>query len=76
MRGLPVKPLSTAPAASTLLERILHGEGAMLRSLAVKGPTSAALTLSVQDKQRGFDWIDITFELQGLNDARLVYRYG
>ncbi len=72
MRGLPVKPLSTAPAASALLERILNGEGAMLRSLTVKGPTFAALTLSVQDKQRGFDWINITFEIGGMNDARLL----
>jgi hypothetical protein len=72
MRGLPVKPLSSAAAAAALSERILNGEEAMLRSLTINGPTSATLTLSVQDKQRGFDWIDITFEMNGMNDARLV----
>ncbi len=71
MRGLPVKPLASATAAS-LCERIVNGEGAMLRSLALNGPTSATLTLSVQDKQRGFDWIDMTFEINGLSDAKLV----
>jgi hypothetical protein len=72
MRGLPVKPLATAASAAVLCERILNGEGAMLRSLTVDGPASASLTLSVQDKQRGFDWIDLTFEMSGMNDARLV----
>jgi len=72
MRGLPVKPLSTASAASQLLERIVNGEGAMLRSLTLNGPTTATLTLSVQDKHRGYDWIDISFEISGMNDAKLV----
>lgn len=67
-----MKPLSSASAASALSERILHGEGAMLRSLALGGPTSATLRMSVQDKQRGFDWIDITFEMHGIRGARLV----
>jgi len=44
----------------------------MLRSLTLNGPTSASVTLSVQDKQRGFDWIDMTFEMNGLSDAKLV----
>ncbi|WP_345972693.1 hypothetical protein [Sulfurimonas diazotrophicus] len=67
-----MKPLSTASAASQLLERIVNGEGAMLRSLALNGPTTATLTLSVQDKHRGYDWIDISFEMSGMNDAKLV----
>jgi len=67
-----VKPLASAQAAKALCERIVNGEGAMLRSLALNGPTSASITLSVQDKQRGFDWIDMTFEINGLSDAKLV----
>ncbi|WP_345988447.1 hypothetical protein WCX18_12825 [Sulfurimonas sp. HSL1-2] len=67
-----MKPLSTPSAAATLLERIIDGEGAMLRSLALNGPTTATLTLSVQDKHRGYDWIDIVFEISGMNDAKLV----
>lgn len=71
MRGLSVKPLVSSTAANTLLERILHAEGAIMRSVEIKGPTSLFLTLSVQDKQRGFDWIDMIFEMNGMNDARL-----
>lgn len=72
MRGLSVKPLASSAAAASLCERILNGEGAILRSLTLEGPTSASLSLSVQDKQRGYDWIDITFEISGLSDAKLV----
>lgn len=67
-----MKPLTGEAAASSLLERILNGEDAMLRSLVLNGPTTAVLTLSVQDKQRGFDWIDIAFEISGMQDAKLV----
>ena len=67
-----MKPLTTANEAKQLGRRILDAEGAMLRSLDVTGPTSARLRLSVQDKHRGFDWIDMTFEINGMNDARLV----
>jgi hypothetical protein len=67
-----MKPLNGAAAASALRERILSGEGAMLRSLRLHGPSTASLTLSVQDKQRGFDWIDLTFEMHGISDARLI----
>ena len=67
-----MKPLSSASAASSLSERILHGEGAMLHSLNLGGPTSATLRISVQDKHRGYDWIDMMFEINGMNDARLI----
>ena len=67
-----MKPLGSPAAVKQLLDRILDGEGAMLQSLKLGGPTSATLRLSVQDKQRGFDWIDMTFEMNGMNDARLV----
>ncbi len=67
-----MKPLTGSAAASTLLARTLNGEGAMLRSLNMQGPTTALLTLCVQDKHRGFDWINITFEVSGIQDAKLV----
>ncbi len=69
MRGVPVKPLANA---SELLKRIENGEGAMLRSLSLDGPATARLRVSVQDKHRGFDWIDLEFEISGITDARLV----
>ena len=67
-----MKPFSSSSSASALCERILHGEGAMLKSLKLHGPTSATLRVSVQDKHRGFDWIDVLFEMNGMSDARLV----
>lgn len=70
MRGLPVKPLSPG-AIKGFLERSLYGEGAILRSLDVIDPKTISLRLSVQDKQRGFDWIDIVFEMHGIQDAVL-----
>ncbi len=69
MRGLPVKPLSNA---SELLKRIENGEGGMLRALSLDGPATARLRISVQDRQRGFDWIDLEFEMSEITDARLV----
>lgn len=69
---MPVKPLLSTNAANSLLERTLNAEGAMLRALTPTSPTSASLQLSVQDKQRGFDWIDIIFEMDGISDARFV----
>ena len=66
-----MKPLSQTKIKH-FLERILTGEGAMIRSLALNGPTTLTLTLSVQDKQRGFDWINLSFELSGMREAHLV----
>lgn len=67
-----MKPLRTANEAKQLSLRVLDGEGAMLRSLDLTGPISARLRMSVQDKHRGFDWIDMTFEISGIVNARLV----
>ncbi len=67
-----MKPLTGSADAAKLTERILNGEGGMLRSLTVKGPTTMALRLSVQDASRGFDWIDLVFEMNGVTDAKLL----
>lgn len=44
----------------------------MLRTLTVKDPQTIAIRLSVQDKQRGFDWIDLVLQMQSVHDAALV----
>lgn len=38
----------------------------------MKDPLTCVLTFSVQDKNRGFDWINIVFEINGVHDARLL----
>lgn len=67
-----MKPLSNAAAASALCNRILGGEGGIIRAVRITDPSAASLTLSVQDKQRGFDWIDLTFEMRGMIDAKVL----
>ncbi len=64
----PLNPLS----AKTLLERIDNAANAELRSVTVLGPVTMQLRMSVQDRNRGFDWIDLVFEVDGVADARLV----
>jgi hypothetical protein len=66
-----VKPLN-AKSLHALCERIdcaRHGE---IHSLTSLSATSIEIRFSVQDQARGFDWIDISFVIDGVNDARLV----
>ncbi len=66
-----MKPL-TAANASALLERIEYAKDGELRSIIMKDPTTFTVTFSVQDKNRGFDWINIAFEISDIHDARLI----
>ena len=66
-----MKPL-TQTNKKELMHRIEKGIGAELRSLSIIDPTTMQLRLSAQDKTRGFDWIDVIFEMSGVSDARLV----
>lgn len=54
------------------MERIDHAKDGQLRSITVLSPTSIAIRFSVQDRARGFDWIDIVFQVDGVNDAKLI----
>lgn len=66
-----MKPLNKQ-STQQLLERILNGTDAELRSITVLGPTTMQLRMSVQDKNRGFDWLDIIFEVNGITNAQLL----
>ncbi len=66
-----MKPLTTANV-DDLLDRILDAEGGMLRSIQMSSPTTITVTLSVQDVNRGHDWINIAFEVNEVYDARLI----
>jgi hypothetical protein len=66
-----MKPLTTANV-DNLLDRIFDAEGGILRSIAMNGPTTCTVTLSVQDENRGNDWINIAFEVNGISDAHLI----
>lgn len=66
-----MKPLNQNNAKQ-LLERIDSAKGGELRSITMLDPTTFRVTFSVQDRNREFDWVDITFEVSGVSDARLT----
>ena len=68
---MPIKPLS-ASALKNLLERIDNGVQGEIRSLTPLSPTSIEIRFSVQDIARGYDWIDVLFRIEDVNDAKLV----
>ncbi len=68
---MPVKPLSSS-LLKNLLERIDYARQGEIRSLTPLSPTSVEIRFSVQDIARGYDWIDIVFRVEGVNDAKLV----
>ena len=67
-----MKPLVTQNDIDYLLKRIERGVDAQNLSVEVISPIKMNFRLSVQDSNRDFDWIDIVFEIDGINDARLL----
>ncbi len=66
-----MKPLH--PNKTTeLLKRIDNSIDGELRHVTMNSPTNFTVELSVQDKNRGYDWINIVFEVDGISDARLL----
>ena len=55
-----------------LLTRINNGIDGEIRSVVMNSPTNFTIELSVQDRNRGNDWINMAFEIDGVSDARLV----
>lgn len=68
---MPVKPLN-ALSLKALCERIDYALNGEIHSLTPISATSIEIRFSVQDKARGFDWIDVSFVIDGVKDARLV----
>jgi hypothetical protein len=68
---VPVKPLS-ALTLKNLFDRIDFARQGEIRSLTPLSPTSIEIRFSVQDIARGYDWIDVLFCVEGVNDAKLV----
>ncbi len=66
-----MKPL-LATKTDELLTRIDHAVGGELRSVVMNSPLNFTIELSVQDANRGHDWINIAFEIDGVNNARLI----
>ena len=55
-----------------LLTRIDNAIDSEVISVTMNNPQNFTLELSVQDKNRGYDWINIAFELDHVVDAHLI----
>ena len=66
-----MKPLNSNKA-SELLTRIDNAIDGELISVVMNNPQSFTVEFSVQDKNRGYDWINIAFEVDGVIDAKLI----
>jgi hypothetical protein len=62
----------TANTLKKLLERVDFAREGQIHSLTSLSPTSIEIRFSVQDIARGYDWIDVLFRVEGVNDAKLV----
>ena len=66
-----MKPL-LANKITELLTRIDNAIDGELFTVTMNSPLSFTIELSVQDKNRGHDWINIAFEVDEVSDARLI----
>jgi len=66
-----MKPL-LANKSRELLTRIDNAIDGELYAVTMNSPLNFTIELSVQDKNRGYDWINIAFEIDGVSDARLI----
>ena len=57
---------------NAFLERFDYARGGELVSVDILSPTSFKIALTVQDKNRAFDWVNLNFECSETSDAKLV----
>lgn len=62
----------TVNTLKALLNRVDNATGGEIHSLTPLSPTSIEIRFSVQDIARGYDWIDVVFRIEGVNDAKLL----
>jgi hypothetical protein len=66
-----MKPL-LAKELENFLKRFNYFIDAEFRHIEIISPTTIALTLATQDEARAFDWVSITLQFDGVQDARLI----
>jgi len=64
-----MKPLTNI---ASFLDRFDNFKDGEFRSIEVISPTNIQITLAGQDKSRDFDWISVTLEFSGTDNARLL----
>lgn len=68
---MSVKPLNDKNVIE-LLKRFDNARDSVIHSITPHSPTSISIELSVQDTNRGYDWINVAFKIDGVSDAKLV----
>lgn len=66
-----MKPLSKNDLKA-FMQRFDDAKGGEIVSLEIVNPVTFKITLTVQDTNRAFDWVDLCFELSGVSDAKLL----
>ncbi|DAB27572.1 MAG: hypothetical protein A2513_01230 [Sulfurimonas sp. RIFOXYD12_FULL_33_39] len=66
-----MKPLLKKDIES-FLKRFESFVDSELRSINIISPSIVKITLATQDSARGFDWITLELEFNGISDAKLV----
>ncbi len=66
-----MKPLSKNDLKA-FLERFDNVRGGELVSLDMITPVRFKVTLTAQDRNRAFDWVNLMFEFSSVNDAKLL----
>ncbi|MEA1892754.1 MAG: hypothetical protein U9N33_08590 [Campylobacterota bacterium] len=66
-----MKPLYSKDLAS-FNSRFGNFLDAEIRSVDIISPTTMKLVLAAQDSARGFDWITVELEFNGVSDAKLI----
>jgi len=66
-----MKPLAYA-SLEDFLYRFEHFQNSELTAIDVITPTSIKIALSVQDRQRAFDWIGMNFLFEEVVEANLI----
>jgi len=62
----------TKQELNSFLERFSNLTGGELLSIVFLTPESFKIALTVQDKNRDFDWVNLNFEFAGVKDAKLL----
>ncbi|MGE4396028.1 MAG: hypothetical protein AB7D34_01085 [Sulfurimonas sp.] len=55
----------------TFLDRFGRFVDSEFRSIEIVSPSTVKITLAAQDSARGFDWITVDLEFDGVSDANL-----
>ncbi len=66
-----MKPL-LAKELKSFMQRFENFKDGELRKMEVLSPTSIEVTLAGQDSAREFNWVSVTFEFNGIKDAKLL----